>query len=110
MSKIKSVNIQHIQQDRDAVADRYGIARFEYEFPHAAQWIEKMLDDFPHPAIITPEQQIQNVITAMTGYMGHRSFDGRTQLMRDSLDQLSEMWSKYRAGELKPIHKDEIPF
>lgn len=59
--------------------------------------------------LITPEQQIENVINAMKGYMDSPPFNGRVQIMRKSLSQLSEMFEKYQRGELEPVD-NEIPF
>ena len=60
-------------------------------------------------SVITPEQQIENVINSMKEYMDGPPFNGRVQIMRQSLSQLSDMWEKYQRGELLPID-NEIPF
>jgi hypothetical protein len=61
------------------------------------------------PAVITPEQQIANVIEALQATAGRKPYAGQLDELRAIAAQLADMWRLYTAGSL-PAITDESPF
>ena len=65
----------------------------------------------PEPfELITPDQQITNVIESLGKWVSAPSTPGRMWNIKQAAGQLAEQWAAYRRGELLPIVKDVVPF
>lgn len=59
---------------------------------------------------ISPEQQLANVRESLADLRRRRPQRGDAQAIRDAERQLAEMEAQHRAGELRPIPADGLPF
>lgn len=72
--------------------------------------IEEQMGDNECPSVITPEQQIANLLSALQDTAEEKQHNGQLREIRLQIAYLRHQFAKFQAGTLEPLPTEGDPF